>query len=514
MFYLKILKLVFSILILSSYGECYKYLGVFPIPIKSHMMVFSGVLRELARKGHEVTVVSVFPEENAPDNYRNIDLSGYLPKLIEFVNISTSTKESRFTKYTESMKLFGMADIMCEALASRPYQKLLKENGTFDAIITEIFNSDCYLSIADKFDAPIIGFSSSRLPPWMFNRFAMPTNPSYIPVVLTDYTDKMTFLQRVDNTLLLGFSNIFFAYYRQTMDKKVISKYVGSEAADLDRMIEKVVLLLVNTHFTLNLPVPLGPNTIEVGGVHLEKPKLLFGILKKWVDESPHGVIYFSMGSFNKGSTFPKEKMKAFIEAFELLPQRVIWKWESETMEGKTDKILPYKWIPQLDLLCDPNVKLFISHAGLLGITEAVHCGVPLVLIPQFGDQHNNAKCMESTGAAVILPISKITKETAYEALSKALNLSDNMKELSNRFNDRPMSPLDTAVYWSEYVVRHKGAYFMKSAAIDLPFYQYYLLDVLLFIVSILLLVTYVSYRFLKCVLGLTGNQNSKRKKD
>ncbi|CAG9861075.1 unnamed protein product [Phyllotreta striolata] len=494
--------------------QCYNYLAVFPIPMISHMSVFSPLINKLVERGHNVTLVSGIPEKSDLPNYKIIDISNDIAKLMEVLNITVEGKEDMFTPYQGIILTSIMADKICEGLSSPKYQELLRETHTFDAIITEIFNTDCFLSIAHTFDAPIIGFSSSAIVSWMEGRYGIPSIPSFIPNIMVASTDRMDFLQRLQNTLVFVYNHMFFTHYRQRKDREIIRKYIGNSATDLDTFIKKTNLVFINTHFTMKLSRPFVPNAIEVGGIHLKKPKVLPKILKKWVDESPHGVIYFSMGSFNKGSTFPKEKMKAFIEAFELLPQRVIWKWESETMEGKTDKILPYKWIPQLDLLCDPNVKLFISHAGLLGITEAVHCGVPLVLIPQFGDQHNNAKCMESTGAAVILPISKITKETAYEALSKALNLSDNMKELSNRFNDRPMSPLDTAVYWSEYVVRHKGAYFMKSAAIDLPFYQYYLLDVLLFIVSILLLVTYVSYRFLKCVLGLTGNQNSKRKKD
>lgn len=47
----------------------------------------------------------------------------------------------------------------------------------------------------------------------------------------------------------------------------------------------------------------------------------------------------------------PAEKREAFIRAFKRLPQRVIWKWENDTMEGKTDNILIGKWLPQFDIL-------------------------------------------------------------------------------------------------------------------------------------------------------------------
>lgn len=78
----------------------------------------------------------------------------------------------------------------------------------------------------------------------------------------------------------------------------------------------------------------------------------LFQNIEKWINESPEGVIYFSLGSLIKGHTFPKEKRDAFLKAFSRLPQRVLWKWENETMEGKPDNIMIQKWMPQLDILC------------------------------------------------------------------------------------------------------------------------------------------------------------------
>jgi glucuronosyltransferase len=44
------------------------------------------------------------------------------------------------------------------------------------------------------------------------------------------------------------------------------------------------------------------------------------------------------------------------------------------------------------------------------------------------------------------------------------------------------MSPLDTAIFWTEYVIRNGGAPYMRSAALDLAWYQYLLIDVIAFI--------------------------------
>jgi glucuronosyltransferase len=47
-------------------------------------------------------------------------------------------------------------------------------------------------------------------------------------------------------------------------------------------------------------------------------------------------------------------------------------------------------------------------------------------------------------------------------------------------------------VFWTEYVIRHKGATHMRSAVLDLAWYQYFLLDIIavLALVAVCLLVT------------------------
>ena len=67
-------------------------------------------------------------------------------------------------------------------------------------------------------------------------------------------------------------------------------------------------------------------------------------------------------------------------------------------------------------------MKLFISHGGLLGTSEAVHEGVPMLGIPVFGDQRTNLRGVEANGAGEILDYGGISKEVLTEKLSKLLH--------------------------------------------------------------------------------------------
>lgn len=66
----------------------------------------------------------------------------------------------------------------------------------------------------------------------------------------------------------------------------------------------------------------------------------------------------------------PTEKRQAFINAFKRLPQRVIWKWENDTMEGKTDNIFIGKWMPQFDIL---SKLLFGRFSNLSLLLMTIH---------------------------------------------------------------------------------------------------------------------------------------------
>jgi glucuronosyltransferase len=71
---------------------------------------------------------------------------------------------------------------------------------------------------------------------------------------------------------------------------------------------------------------------------------------------------------------------------------------------------------------------------------------------------------------------------------------------------DQPRTPLEQAVYWTEYVIRHKGAPHLRSAVVDLAWYQYFLLDVIavlaLAAVSTLLIMCFVCRVILKKLFG------------
>lgn len=49
--------------------ESFRALGLFPVPIRSHFNYVQIILKELARRGNEVHVLSHFPEKHQTDGF-------------------------------------------------------------------------------------------------------------------------------------------------------------------------------------------------------------------------------------------------------------------------------------------------------------------------------------------------------------------------------------------------------------------------------------------------------------
>lgn len=477
--------------------DAYKILCLSPHVAKSHFIMAEALMKGLAARGHKVTMVSHFPQKTPIPNYRDISLIGSMPEFVN--NIPLEAMATGYVHTTiNALAYWGYVN--CENTLNFPAMKrLVASDEKFDLVVTEIFNTDCLLGYIYKLQTPFIAISSSVLMPWAHARFGNPDNPSYMGNHFLYHGYHMTFTERLINTLHQEGLKLIYHLMFDKPANEIARKHFGDSIPPLSEIAKNTSLLLYNAHFSLNQPRPLMPAIVEVGGIHLQPPtNKMSKDLKDFLDSAKHGVIYFSLGSSVRTETLPADKRDAFLQAFSELPQKVLWKWEGETLPGKPSNVKTVDWLPQMDVLAHSNVVLFITHGGLMGTMEAASNGMPMVGIPLFGDQFHNIRCFVDKGIAVALSYHTLTKESVLTALKKVLDnpsYTENAKHVKRAFTDRPLSPLDTAIFWTEYVIRHGGAPHLRSAAVDLAWYQYYLLDVLA--VLFLILVAVLSFFFL-----------------
>ncbi|KIH59463.1 hypothetical protein ANCDUO_10300, partial [Ancylostoma duodenale] len=141
-----------------------------------------------------------------------------------------------------------------------------------------------------------------------------------------------------------------------------------------------------------------------------------------------------------------------------------------------------FKWLPQTDLLNHPKTKAFITHAGYNSVQEAIHAGIPMVCLALFGDQPKNAKVTEKLGISRNLKKSELTAETIAAAIREVLEnerYDKNAKKLARMVRNKPVSPKDLLIRWTEFLAEFKTLENLTPAGNKLNWIQYHSIDVL-----------------------------------
>ncbi|KAF7659643.1 hypothetical protein LDENG_00295200 [Lucifuga dentata] len=266
--------------------------------------------------------------------------------------------------------------------------------------------------------------------------------------------------------------------------------------------------------FVFEFPRPTMPNVVYMGGFQCKPVEPLPQHLEEFVQSSgEHSVIIMSLGTMI--SELPADVTNEIAAAFARLPQKVIWRYKGERPATLGNNTLLVDWMPQNDLLGHPKVKLFVAHGGTNGLQEAIYHGVPVVGLPVFFDQHDNLLRLKERGAAKVLTLNIVDKDNDFfKAIQEVLQEPSyrmNMQRLSRLHRDQPMKPLDSTLFWIEFVVRHKGAAHLRTESYKMPWYSYHSVDVAVFLLGAVFLMFLTLFMFIRCLCIAVCKQKVKR---
>uniref|UniRef100_A0A8C2ZUQ5 UDP-glucuronosyltransferase n=1 Tax=Cyclopterus lumpus TaxID=8103 RepID=A0A8C2ZUQ5_CYCLU len=483
---------------------------VLVVPVDgSHWLSMKILVKELTHRGHEALVL--VPESSllihGSDSYKTkiyqvpftkAQLDGVFKQLKDGVFVKQPEITDLFINVQRLVNFTSMQVKACESLLNnQPLMSELKEGG-FDLVLTDPF-LPCGSILAHVFSIPAVYFLRGLTCELDSKANQCPTPPSYVPAFFTGNTDIMTFPQRVKNMIMFivqsYMCNVIYYHFED-----LVSRYL--ENMTYKGLLSNGAIWLHRYDFTFEWPKPIMPNMVFIGGINCEL-KAPLPDLKEFVDGSGDaGFIVFTMGSMV--SNMPEKKAMQFFDAFRQIPQRVVWRYTGVLPEDVPKNVRLMKWLPQNDLLAHPKAKVFITHGGTHGIYESICNAVPMLMFPLFGDQGDNVHRMVSRGVAEKLAIYDMTTDTLLVALNNIINdksYKEKMVTLSQIHLDRPVQPLDLAVFWTEFVMRHKGAAHLRVAAHDLNWIQYHSLDVIGFFAIVLITVLWMT---VKCCLICT----------
>jgi MGT family glycosyltransferase len=156
------------------------------------------------------------------------------------------------------------------------------------------------------------------------------------------------------------------------------------------------------------------------------------------VKNRPEGsaLIYLSLGSLGSADV---DLMKRLVEVLGKTEHRyIVSKGPQHELYDLAENMIGAEFLPQTKII--PQVDLVITHGGNNTTTEALHFGKPMILLPLFWDQYDNAQRMDELGFGVRLATYAFSDADMFNALKKLLGdteLKARLAEVSKQIQSR-----------------------------------------------------------------------------
>ncbi|OXU17534.1 hypothetical protein TSAR_014640 [Trichomalopsis sarcophagae] len=500
----------------------YRILGAFPFNGKSHHIVFEALMKGLAKHGHQVDMITHFSLNKPMKNYNVIiNLAGSMESFVNNITIKFASELSD-DMVTPIATIYG--NRLCDFMGFEEMQKLFKNPPTdppYDLVITEAFGAHCYMGLGYVFDVPVVAVMSTMEYPWVSHFAGNNDNLAFVPNIYHIGSGSMSFWERLKNVAIYFASLRKFHTLTEEIQTQSMRKYLRPDIPNVREVEKNVALTLVNSHPVLYGVKPITPALVQIAGLHIESNEEVLSLeLNKWMNDSSHGVVCFTLGSMILIETLPKETLEEIYDSFKKIsPIRILMKIadNSKLPPGLPDNVKVSSWIPQQAVLAHPLTKIFITHGGLGGVQEALYYGVPMIGIPLFNDQKKNAEVFVAKQMMIKIDFDKLSGKLLESALRAMLHnpiYKEKSMHYSKLFRSRPISPLNNAIYWIEYVVQN-GADSLRSPALQFSWWQLALLDVYGFILLVIILSTVLSVLSVKLIFTkiISKSNNSKLNK-
>ncbi|KAL9957741.1 hypothetical protein ACROYT_G034677 [Oculina patagonica] len=484
-------------------------------PSGSHYFVIKKAMEELSSRGHEVVLVAPSNQkesrtgEKIPHKTYQVPFD---PAFVEEFVVKTAIEEGIWRLIINRIELQRVA---CEHLLNNT--ELFQELKNFDLIVFEA-GASCIPLVADLLGVPrvVIIPVSPNVP--MSSHLKIPSPASYVPSMMTTFTSEMSFIQRLANLGLYIFTQLAVVMITSSMSL-LKDKYNITPGISYHEAIGNNELVIIEADFALEYPQPLLPGQVMVGPITAKaETSPLPPDLEDFINSAGgDGFVIASFGSYVQ-TVIPKEKIDVLATGFGKLKQKVLWKLNGKGYipSSVSPNIKVVDWLPQNDLLAHKDIKAFVSHVGHHSLYESAYHGVPVVAVPLFGDQFSNAKKAEYFGLGIIVDHHRMNAQELFEAIEHVISeprFKTEAMRISRLMKDSPRTPLEKTGDWIEYVLRHGGARHLRAQVFNIPWYQYYLLDVMAFLVAIVTLVVMVIRLACECLLCICCRSRSNKTK-
>ncbi|KAE8291851.1 UDP-glucuronosyltransferase 3A1 [Larimichthys crocea] len=452
-------------------------------------------LVNLHQHGHEVRmllqlgnpVITGFSYESRAETYQKSTWS-LGEKYIKEYNGWFLEQQTQFLlgrdNFNGFLKFMGHLSYQCDKLLGDKEIITFLQRQRYDITVVDAFNP-CSFILARKLGVHYIAFYPGTLNGPL--SIVLPSPVSYIPVFSSQLSNHMNIWGRAKN-LFYSFlapmgQELIWSSFREVAERHLES---GSPLGGLEELHQGAELWAFNTDFSLEFPQPLMPYTVLVGGLLNKPPKPPEQDLQLWISNfGEAGFIVVTLGSM-VSSVSVDHLLVELVAGFSRIPQGVLWRYDQNRWPSHLDippNLRLVDWLPLNDLLGHKKARLFITHGGQNSLLQAVYHALPVLAIPLFGDQFDNVVRAVTKGLGLTIRPTHITREllsSTIQTLIQDVRFKSSALSLSRIHKSHPVPPALRLTQWVEHILHSGGGTHLRPASLTQPWYQRYLLDLVL----------------------------------
>lgn len=250
-----------------------------PAPSLSHHLFYRPIIRELSKRGHEVVSITADPINDKTlktlteidvhnESYGAVDVSKFLEDGKKLKPGPVNTIRNFLPHFIQ----------LSDNVLSFPKVKELIANPKehFDVFINEMFMFNAHLlAFKEHFNCPVIALTS--IDQTLNGQYAvgMPPHPNYYAGVNVIGGPNLNFWERLHLLWHHIDFNMYYFWDFLPLANKVMAKHFNIKTKDAWELEKSMDLILTNSNPVFNIPRPMVPNFIQIGGVYDRERKPL-----------------------------------------------------------------------------------------------------------------------------------------------------------------------------------------------------------------------------------------------
>lgn len=253
-------------------AEAARILAICPTPSLSHQVIFYPIVKELARRGHDITFITTnpaYPDGGAPENLREIDLKNLSYALWKkYFTVSEFGKDN-FVYKGSRVIVEVIPKVYEEQMKDSSIQSLIKAERNFDLLLLQAWFRPAMVW-SHIYKVPVIKVSSIGMAYDNPENFGAPVHPILYPGCMHQRIYNLTFFEI--------FTELYKRYYvektyidNEEEENEIVKRIFGPDVPPLSELQKNAHMLMLNINSFWDRNRPLPRNVVYFGQVH-QKP--------------------------------------------------------------------------------------------------------------------------------------------------------------------------------------------------------------------------------------------------